>query len=316
MTWRTAPCVVGLVNNMPQAAMAATEQRFRALLQAAAPEGGVQLRLLTCLGQGTDARYRDIATLRHHPVDALIVTGAEPGAARLPDEPIWPHVTWLAEWAASNAVPVIWSCLAAHAAVLHLDGISRVRLPQKLSGVFACRTGVEPHPLTAGLPASWAVPHSRHHGLPDAALAASGYRIISGSEEVGADIALKHDGAPFLFLQGHPEYSADTLLREYRRDVHRYVEGHSASRPAPPQNYFDADTVSALAALQRRDPAVLADLSRILSAAACPAAPWLAPAARLAANWLADMVLPAPPCLQRPSTSPPAQPCEHAGAAA
>ena len=32
MTWRAAPSVVGLVNNTPHAAMAGTEQRFRALL--------------------------------------------------------------------------------------------------------------------------------------------------------------------------------------------------------------------------------------------------------------------------------------------
>jgi homoserine O-succinyltransferase len=41
------------------------------------------------------------------------------------------------------------------------------------------------------------------------------------------------------FLQGHPEYEAGTLLREYRRDVSRYLKGEREDYPVLPQNYFD-----------------------------------------------------------------------------
>ena len=44
----------------------------------------------------------------------------------------------------------------------------------------------------------------------------------------------------FLFLQGHPEYEAGTLLREYRRDIARFLRGEREHYPAVPQGYFDA----------------------------------------------------------------------------
>ena len=53
----------------------------------------------------------------------------------------------------------------------------------------------------------------------------------------------------FLFLQGHPEYGAETLGREYLRDMGRFLRGESAERPAVPENYFDRATENALAGL-------------------------------------------------------------------
>ena len=69
----------------------------------------------------------------------MIVTGAEPIAATLPDEPYWNDLTDVIDWAETNTRSAIWSCLAAHAAVLHLDGIERQRLERKCSGVYDCR---------------------------------------------------------------------------------------------------------------------------------------------------------------------------------
>ena len=42
-----------------------------------------------------------------------------------------------------------------------------------------------------------------------------------------------------LFLQGHPEYEPATLLREYRRDIGRYLRGERDGYPAMPRGYFD-----------------------------------------------------------------------------
>jgi homoserine O-succinyltransferase/O-acetyltransferase len=42
-----------------------------------------------------------------------------------------------------------------------------------------------------------------------------------------------------VFFQGHPEYDADSLLREYRRDVGRYLRGERGTYPEPPQGYFN-----------------------------------------------------------------------------
>src|SRR5579859_6408046 len=137
--------VVGLVNNMPDAALESTEAQFSGLLRAAASDRAVQLRLTSFpeLPRGTEARariarhYWPIEKLLDERPDALIVTGTEPIAARLREEPYWPRLAALLEWAEAHTVASIWSCLAAHAAVDHFDGIARRRLQEKRCGVYS-----------------------------------------------------------------------------------------------------------------------------------------------------------------------------------
>src|SRR6185437_3300038 len=99
-------------------------------------------------------------------------------------------------------------------AVLHRDGIERRPLAEKCFGVFECaRAGGDA--LLADAPAHLRVPHSRHNGLDEAELSAAGYRILTRSATAGADIFARQERSLFLFFQGHPEYDATSLLREY-----------------------------------------------------------------------------------------------------
>ena len=149
--------VIGLVNNMPDAALQATERQFATLLDAAAGDRPVRLRLyaMPAIERGPEAaahiaaHYASSDALGRAPLDALIVTGCEPRAQHLADEPYWPSLTRIIDWAAGNTVSTLWSCLAAHAAVLHLDAIERQRLPAKRSGLFACDAAT-PDSLLAG----------------------------------------------------------------------------------------------------------------------------------------------------------------------
>ena len=70
-------------------------------------------------------------------LDALIITGAQPRAARLSDEPSWEELIELIDWAKEHTSSTILSCLAARAEVLHLDGVEHHRLSEKCAGVFA-----------------------------------------------------------------------------------------------------------------------------------------------------------------------------------
>jgi homoserine O-succinyltransferase len=190
------------------------------------------------------ARYRDIAELWETPIDGLIVTGAEPRADSLSNEPYWPTMTKLVDWARDNTVSTIWSCLAAHAAVFHADGIARRMLADKMFGVFGCET-VSAHPLMEGV-SPLCVPHSRYNDLPASELAARGYDLLAQSTAAGVDtFARAASGASlFVFFQGHPEYEADSLLREYRRDISRYLRGDREDYPAAPQGYFSNDAMA------------------------------------------------------------------------
>ncbi len=99
-------------------------------------------------------------------------------------------------------------------------------------------------------------------------------------------------GSQFLFLQGHPEYAPDSLFREYRRDVRRYITGQSVIYPELPENYFDRKTARDLTKLRGQaerwpSPRLLASIYAIFAAAAIPACE--TPAARLYSNWLGHL---------------------------
>ena len=73
-------------------------------------------------GRRLSRRARDLPTA---PRDAIIVTGAEPRAANLRDEPYWDELGLVLDWADANAFSTLHSCLAAHVAVLRSDAVER-----------------------------------------------------------------------------------------------------------------------------------------------------------------------------------------------
>jgi homoserine O-succinyltransferase len=291
--------VIGLVNNMPEAALEATEVQFARLLRAAAEPLSVRLRLSSLpevprgragLDRINGGAYWPIDDLLRERLDALIVTGAEPCAPRLSDEPYWQRIGDLLQWAEANTTSSIWSCLAAHAVVEHLDGIKRRRLEHKRSGVFA-HAILRGHPLLQGVSAPLSTPHSRWNELPVDALRDAGYTIASSSFATGADMFTKQRRSLLVFFQGHPEYEEATLLKEYRRDVGRFLRAQQAHYPAMPDGYFSADAIASLQAFQAQAVAApSADLIASFPAANIAASlknTWNTGAAAIYRNWLA-----------------------------
>ncbi len=273
-SWRAgeAELTIGLVNNMPDSALKATERQFMRLVQAASGETRVNFHCfsLSSVARSKQARehidhdYADIADLDRLQIDGLIVTGAEPVAANLPDEPFWGELTEIIDWARTNTRSTIWSCLAAHAAVKHLDGIERHRLNEKCSGVYDCSKAGDDR-LTRGLPATLKVAHSRYNELRERELTARGYEILTRSDIAGVDIFARQLESRFIFFQGHPEYDASSLQREYMRDLARFLSGERDSYPNIPVGYFDAATVAQLESFEQkvranRDPVLAAEL--------------------------------------------------------
>ena len=185
------------------------------------------------------------------PLGGLIVRGTDPGAPTQKDGPSWGSGgEKLVDWAEDRTHSTVWSCLAAHAAVLHLDGIERRPLDDKRFGVFEC-SPVSDHPLTATVPSPVRMPHSRWNDIPEDTLRACGYRVILRSDVTGVDAFVRQRKSLVVFFQGHPEYEADALLLEYRRDVKRRSLRRPRGLPPPPE-CFSPDTAAALAALRQR----------------------------------------------------------------
>jgi homoserine O-succinyltransferase len=286
---------IALVNNMPDAALTTTERQFASLIAAASGDLDVRLELVALESLPREAGVREAMRGRYGAPgdlfaaapDALIVTGAEPRAPDLTDEPYWRELSALIDWARGGVASAVYSCLAAHAAVRRHDGIARRPRVGKLSGVFASEI-VAAHELTHGLDAAL-TPHSRYNDLAESDLAAHGYRILSRSREAGVEMFVKDGATLEIYWQGHPEYDADSLAREYRRDLLRFLRGESARPPAVPENYLSDEK---RARLEERI-AALRGAAEELAVALQPEdfaparALWRASAQRLMGNWLA-----------------------------
>jgi homoserine O-succinyltransferase/O-acetyltransferase len=242
-----AACVrIAFVNNMPDAALEDTEMQFFGLLESASQEIPVRLSLysLTGVPRGERGRqhlnefYYSSEDLLNRRFDALIMTGTEPKQPELRNEPYWASLTSVLDWAESTTASTILSCLAAHAGVLHSDGIKRNPLNDKQFGVFDfAKTST--HPLTGNIDGV-RFPHSRWNEVRASDLAACGYSVLSHSTEGGVDTFIKKKAKSlFVHFQGHPEYSAQTLLKEYRRDIKRFLRQERETYPAMPKGYFD-----------------------------------------------------------------------------
>lgn len=288
---------VALVNNMPDQAVEATRAQFMRVAQAGASDIEIRFRsyLLPSVARSDTAKrhlaqtHDDIAALYARGADVLIVTGAEPKAATLKDEPYWDEFGRLVDWAREHTLSCLWSCLAAHMAVLHLDSIARRREERKISGIFALETLPEDW-STQTAPASILAPHSRYNSLCKDDLVAKGYVVSAWSEAIGPDTFWRREPSLFLFTQGHPEYDADTLAKEYRRDVLRYLNGERSNYPDAPTSYFSPGALERFDALKDRALRDGADgceevLAGILSSEQLHAR-WAQHATRLYANWL------------------------------
>lgn len=292
-------CVnIGLVNNMPDGALVSTERQLFDLLNGATKEIPIRLHLYALPmvsrsdwgRQYTKRFYLDADGLLDSELDGLIVTGAEPQAEKLNQEPYWDSLGQVIDWAQENTVSAVWSCLALHGAVLRLDGIERCQLGEKCTGVFE-QTKKQEHPLLEGAASHFGIPHSRWNEVSERSLTSSGYSILTSSEDAGVDMFVKQiKKSLFVYFQGHPEYDAHSLLGEYRRDVGRFLRGEIERYPNMPHGYFDNHARELLVAFQNQ---ANSDRRKELFAA-FPVDPvglklrntWSATANRIYRNWI------------------------------
>lgn len=289
---------IALVNNMPDAALEDTELQFFDLLDAASDDLPVVVKLYSLTGVPRTERgmrrlnsfYYGLDDLWNSQVDALIMTGTEPQQPSLRQEPYWGNLASVLEWAERNTLSTVLSCLAAHASVLHSDGIERNRLGDKRFGVFAFPLHGG-HALIRNMGGAIQFPHSRWNEVRADALQSCGYTILTQSEEAGVDCFVKTKRQSlFVHFQGHPEYQAHTLFKEYRRDIKRYLRHERETYPTAPIGYFGEEATKHLTdfrqkAMANRSEAMMRDFPETLLTGSLQNG-WRASAVKAYANWL------------------------------
>jgi homoserine O-succinyltransferase len=295
---RVEPVKIAFINNMPDAALEDTELQFFELLDTAAGEIPVSIKLysLSKIPRSDRAHqhlgnfYVGISDLLNTRFDAIIMTGTEPHHCDLRKEPYWDDLANILDWAEQNTASTVLSCLAAHAAVLHGDGIGRHLLPDKRFGVFD-EVKVCAHILTSGTSEPMRFPHSRWNEVRGDVLASCGYALLTSSTEAGVNLFVKkRRNSLFVHFQGHPEYGAATLAKEYRRDIKRFLRQERQTYPTMPHGYFNKAATKSLAefrerALSQRREELMAEFPEAVLSIGLERV-WHSAATRLYRNWL------------------------------
>ncbi len=200
--------------------------------------------------------YEPLEKIQREGLDALIITGANVTLPDFSKEPFWNPLIDVIDWGLENVTSILCSCLATHAVLQFRFGQKRRRLPAKRWGVFSHRVVDRTHPLVHDINTRFDVPHSRFNEVFRDQFEAAGLHVLVESEEAGVHVAVSTDRFRVVFFQGHPEYDTVSLLKEYKREVMRFVKGERDDYPPFPENYFNLQVQALLE--EYRDRAVRA----------------------------------------------------------
>jgi homoserine O-succinyltransferase len=237
---------IGFLNMMPDAALVATERQFIRLVGGCNRIAQFFVYPFSLPGLARDKEtlhyieryYSNFDELKELGLDALIITGANVANPTLEQEPFWDPLVEVVSWAGDNVASILCSCLATHALLKHFYGIDRQPLPQKRWGVYSHRVCEPGHPLLREINTRFDAPHSRYNEISRSQLENAGLTVLAESEEGGVHMAVSPDQFRLIYFQGHPEYDINSLLKEYNREVIRYVQGELEEPPPFPENYF------------------------------------------------------------------------------
>lgn len=181
------------------------------------------------------AFYKTFDQVKEQTFDGMVVTGAP--VERMPFEEVeyWQELCRIFEWSKTHVTSTFHICWGAQAGLYYHFGIEKKPLPEKLSGVYHHRVTHRGSILFRGFDDDFMVPHSRYTTVDRAdILAQPQLKILAESDKAGMYAVSTHGGRQ-VFITGHSEYDADTLLGEYLRDQ------RAGLHPAVPENYFPGD---------------------------------------------------------------------------
>lgn len=179
--------------------------------------------------------YLTPADVADRKFDGLIVTGAP--IETLPFEAVdyWPELAGFFDWSRGNVHSLFSVCWGAQAALKHFHGVEKHLLPQKKFGIYRHQNLAPASALMRGINDTFPIPVSRHTEVLTAEIPADrGLNVLAESPEAGLCL-LEEPAARRFYMFNHLEYDADTLQREYERDV---ATGAEIQLPA---NYFPDD---------------------------------------------------------------------------
>ena len=179
--------------------------------------------------------YKTFDEVKNNKYDGMIITGAPVELLNFEEVDYWEELCQIFEWTKTNVYSTFHICWGAQAGLYYHHGIPKYILKEKMFGVFPHKPLDLYHPILRGFDESFYVPHSRHTEIrfEDIALCKD-LQVLTYSEQAGIHLVADLECRNF-YATGHSEYDAETLAREYFRDVDRGLP------IKVPYNYFPDD---------------------------------------------------------------------------
>lgn len=178
------------------------------------------------------AFYKTFEDVKDNFYDGLIITGAPVEHLAFEDVDYWPELCEIMKWSRTHVYSTLHICWGAQAGLYYHFGIPKVAMEKKLSGIYRHTLESRNTMLFRGFDDTFSVPHSRYTTIERKDVEkVPGLRILASSENAGIYAVAGEKGRQ-IFLLGHAEYDADTLKKEYVRDVKAGINPHI------PENYF------------------------------------------------------------------------------
>ncbi|MBO5489532.1 MAG: homoserine O-succinyltransferase, partial [Eubacterium sp.] len=182
-----------------------------------------------------DTFYTVFDEIKDRKFDGMIITGAPLDYTEFEDVEYWDEICNIMEWSKTHVHCTLHMCWGVYAGLHYHYGINKVDLPEKLSGVYEHYVLKKNSPLFRGFDDIFLAPQSRAMTmLKEDIEKVPELELLAYSDEAGVTMLKTKDSRQF-FMTCHPEYDADTLAKEYYRDVERGLN------PKVPVNYFPDD---------------------------------------------------------------------------
>lgn len=178
------------------------------------------------------AFYKTFDDVKDKKFDGMIITGAPVELLEFEEVEYWEELCEIMEWTKHNVTSTFHICWGAQAGLYYHYGVKKYRLPKKLSGIYKHKADYKNSILLRGFDDEFLVPHSRNTTVLREEIENNPkLKILASSDEAGIYIVSGKNGRQF-FITGHSEYDADTLKKEYIRDMNAGIN------PEIPENYF------------------------------------------------------------------------------
>lgn len=233
------PLRIAIFNLMPTKVTTET-QLMRALSNSPLQVEVVLLHASSHVSKNTsqshlESFYKTFDDVKDEKFDGLIITGAPVELLDFKEVDYWDELTCVMDWSKTHVTSTFYICWAAQAGLYYHYGIPKYVLPEKLFGIFKHSVKRPRAKLLSGFDDEFYAPHSRYTTvLKEDIKKIPELNILASSKEAGVYLVASKDGKN-IFVTGHSEYDADTLHKEYLRDM------ESGLNTKIPKNYYKDD---------------------------------------------------------------------------